>query len=253
MAHGYRTLQHWNQWLTLQSLGSTLLAAEQQSLTTLTEKHFGKHALLIGVPNQAQLLQSLSISLHTLLSPIMGQPNQCDCIEADLSELPIMTGSIDLVVLPHTLEFVDNPRQLLHEACRIIKPEGLIVVMGFNPYSFWGLRHLLMRKHSGLPSEVNLLHSRDIKNWLRLSDFEIESHQTSLHRPPINHSGIFDSLLFLEKMGQAIFPLFGGIYILVARAKVIPLTPIKMKWKQRLTDIRISTTIPGQMARKLSE
>src|SRR5690606_5823540 len=109
-------------------------------------RHFGKHAVLIGVPHQYELLKSTAIPCHSLITPIISHAHEHGLIEGDLHELPILTGSIDLVLLPHTLEFVDNPRQLLSEACRIIKPEGLIVVSGFNPYSTWGLRKL-MTKH----------------------------------------------------------------------------------------------------------
>ena len=55
-------------------------------------------------------------------------------------------GSIDLVILPHILECIDNPRQLLAEACRIIKPEGHIIICGFNPHSLWGLKKIMGKK-----------------------------------------------------------------------------------------------------------
>lgn len=31
----------------------------------------------------------------------------------------------------------------------------------------------------------------------------------------------------------------GGVYLIVAQAKVIPLTPIKLTWKQKLSDVRL--------------
>src|SRR5438093_12093821 len=86
-------------------------------------------------------------------------------IESDLHELPILTGSIDLVMLPHTLEFVDNPRQLLAEACRIIKPEGLILVCGFNPYSTWGIKKMLT-KNKKASWMGNIIQVNLVKAWL---------------------------------------------------------------------------------------
>ena len=38
--------------------------------------------------------------------------------------LPFESQSIDLVVLPHVLEFSDNPHQVLREVERILRPEG---------------------------------------------------------------------------------------------------------------------------------
>jgi SAM-dependent methyltransferase len=165
-----------------------------------------------------------------------------------LHELPILTGSIDLVMLPHTLEFVDNARQLLAEACRIVKPEGLIAICGFNPYSAWGLRKAFT-KHKTPPWSGNFIYSYKIKNWLQLVGFEMEKQQSILFRPPISRPELFQKLQFLEYIGSKCFPMLGGVYILLARAKVIPLIPIRMQWKQQLSGIRLPAKMPGHIAR----
>lgn len=246
-AHGYRALQHWNQWLHQQHLGSSVMEAEKKVLSHLVDKHYGKHALLVGVPQQYSLLEATKIPCHSLVSPFLAHERQPGFIEGDLHEIPIMTGSVDLVVMPHTLEYVDNPRHLIHEACRIVKPEGLIVVMGFNPYSMWGVRRLISQHEVPWASTFN--NAYQIKNWLRLSDFQIEDHKSVFFRPPVNHESTFKKLEFFEYIGNLLH-FFGGIYCIAARAKVIPLTPIRMKWKQQLGAIRISTTISGTIARQ---
>lgn len=249
MAHGYRTLQHWDQWLAHDFLGNSLLEEEQNLLACASLKHFGKHALLIGVPHQRSLLKATTIPCHSLLTPLIHKEKKISAIEGDLHELPIQTGSIDLAILPHTLEFVDNPRRLLAEACRVIKPEGLIIVYGFNPYSTWGLKKMLSHPKTA-PWLGSIIHAQKIKSWLRLADFELEKQRTALFRPPITYSRFYQKLHFLERIGSKCFPILGGIYMIVARAKVIPLTPIKLKWKQQLSGIRISTTISGHIARQ---
>ena len=249
MTHSYRTLQHWDQWLAHQFLGTQLIAEEQAILSTLLDKHYGKHALLIGVPQQAELLKTTPIPCHTLISPLTHHIPQINYLEGDFHELPILTGSIDLVMLPHTLEFIDNPRHLLSEVCRVIKPEGLVVICGFNPISLWGLKKLRHQKKKHAPWTGSFIQMRHIKNWLQLADFEIEDHKSILFRPPVTGKSLYDKLRFMEPLGKTCFPLFGGAYVVVARAKVIPLTPIRLKWKQRLDGIRISTTISGHIAR----
>ncbi len=253
MAHGYRTLKHWDHWLAQPFLGPELLRAEGEMLLSLLNGHFGKHALLIGVPRQYSLLDKTKLSYHSLLTPLAGQHENHYTIESDLYELPILTGSIDLLILPHTLEFVDNPRQLLAEACRIIKPEGLIAISGFNPYSSWGIRKIWAKyraKHPEIPWCANFIRPHKIKSWLRLADFAMENQTSTLFRPPINHLSSYTKFNFLEKLGRKCFPSYGGTYLLIARAKVIPLTPIKLKWKQQLSSIQISTTISGNIARQ---
>ena len=224
------------------------METEKNFLSRVLNKHFGKHALLIGVPHQFSLLEATKIPIHSLVSPFLAHERQPGFIEGDLHEIPVQTGSVDLVVLPHTLEYVDNPRQLIHEACRIVKPEGLIIAMGFNPYSMWGVKRLLAHGQD-VPWASSFTQAHQVKNWLRLADFQIEDQKTFLFRPPVNHEKIFKKLEFLEYIGN-ILHFFGGIYCITARAKVIPLTPIRMKWKQQLGNIRISTTISGTIARQ---
>ena len=251
MTHGYRTLQNWNQWLAQQFLGGRLLEAEQQSLTTALKRHLGKHALLIGVSHQYPLLESTLIPCHSLVSPLAHREDKFHYryIEGDFHELPILAGTIDLVILPHTLEWVDNPRQVLMEASRVIKPEGLIAICGFNPYSIWGLRKRFA-KHKRGPWVGNFLQAQQIKNWLHLADFEMEEQRTILFRPPVDQPALYQKLHFMEQIGSRCLPIFGGVYVMLARAKVIPLTPIRLKWKQNLRGIRISTTISGHIAQQ---
>ncbi len=248
LAHGYRTLQHWDRWLAQHFLGNKLLEAEKRVFSRLLEKHFGKHALLVGVPQQSKLLHATVLPCHSLLTPLVSREPDVNLIETDFHELPISTGSVDLVLLPHTLEFVDNPRQLLAEVCRVIKPEGLVLISGFNPYSFWGVRKLL-GKHKAIPWTLNFIRPHKITNWLRLADFVMEKQISTLHRPPITRASIYEKCHFIDYIGKHCFPKLGGIYILAARAKVIPLTPIRLKWKQQISGVRMPTTIPGGMAR----
>lgn len=249
MAHGYHTLQHWNHWLAHHALGHRLLAAEKQQLSSMLTRHFGKHTLLLGVPNQADLLKATTIPYHSVLSPLAHKEKLEYYIEGDFQELPLLTGSIDLVMLPHTLEFVSNPRQLLAEACRVIKPEGLIMICGFNPQSLWGIKKLFKRSKS-VPWSGNFIWPQLVKKWVQLADFEMEKQTSIMFRPPFNHAALYDKLGILESVGRNCFSSFGGVYILLARAKVIPLTPIRLKWKQQLSGLRISTTISGHIARR---
>lgn len=247
MPHGYRTLQHWNQWLGKEYLGGCLLETERADMSRLLARHFGKHAVLIGVPAQLDLLHATTVPCHTLITPLAAHDKWSNFIvEGDWHDLPIATGSVDLVILPHALEFVNNPRQLLAEACRIVKPEGLLLICGFNPYSAWGLKRQL-NKQKRMPWAANFMHANEIKKWLQLADFEMEAQSNLLFRPPLARPSWYEKMHLLERIGGMIAPSLGGVYILLARAKVVPLTPIKMRWTQQLSGASISTvsTIQG--------
>lgn len=230
MPKTHRTIQQWDRWLK-EPLGQHVLSAEKNFLKGLLKEYYGKHALLIGVPRQQVLLKSSVMSYHLLLSPLQNHLKNAYYIESHFYELPVASGSIDLVILPHILECVDNPHHLLAEACRIVKPEGHIIICGFNPYSLWGCR------------AENFVQVSLVKQWLKLADFELVKQFMLLFRPPIVHEGIYQKLKFLEWMGRKCFSPLGGVYLLVAQAKVTPLTPIRLRWQQKLASVRIPTTI----------
>lgn len=246
MIKTYHTLQHWAHWLT-HSLGMHVLESEQKLLSRLLKERYGKHALLIGVPEQHDLLKYSVISQHVVLSPLVNKNKKLKYIESELNELPIIPGSIDLVILPHTLEFIDNPRQLLMEACRVVKPEGDIMIFCFNPFSFWGFKKWWVN-HKNIPWSGNFIRAKTIKKWLELADFELTRQDMLMYRPPIRHR-IFEKLKFLEWIGTHLHLFSGGIFVITAKAKVIPLSPIKLRWKQTLPTF--SVRIPGASMRDL--
>lgn len=247
----HRSIVDWNQWLRA-GLGQLVLQAEQGVVKCYAADKFGKHALLIGVPHQNSLLISLEIiPFHLLLTPL--QPTQeagMKSIQSHLYELPIASGSVDMVILPHTLELVDNPRQLLAEACRIVKPEGHLIISGFNPYSLWGIIKISRRKNGVIP-DLNFLKYKTVRQWLKLSDFELVKHSTVLYAPPIKNQQLVKKLQFLEWLGNKCHLPWGAVYIMMARAKVIPLTPIRLRWKQSLATLPIPTRIPGPTVRNI--
>jgi len=244
----YRAIHQWNHWLN-HFLGSALLSAEHDIMLDLLRKNNGKNALLIGVPKQYSLLQDSTIPNRLLLTPLALHDKTIRYIESDWSELPIHSGSVDLVVLPHTLEHTDNPRQILSEACRIVKPEGSLIIFGFNPYSLWGLRKKWdsLQDHAPLISKGHFLSSSAIKQWLGLADFELTKQKTFFFRPPLTHQALFQRLKIMEWIGNKSHLPLGGVYVLMAKAKVIPLTPIRLHWKQPLASAKLS--IPGPNVR----
>jgi len=245
LAKLYHAIQQWNHWLT-HSLGHRLLLAEKKYLSHELKKYFGKHALLIGVPEQQDLLTITTSAHPVLLTSFIRQSPQIKTIESGLTELAILSGSIDMVILPHTLQYVNNPRQLLAEACRIIKPEGHIVILGFNPVSAWGLKKILT-KNKTIPWSTPFIPAHTVKKWLNLEDFELIKQDTFLFRPPLMHQNIYHQLFFLEWLGRICYRPLGGVYMLIAKAKVIPLTPIRLRWQQKLPHV---ATIPKPSMRE---
>lgn len=244
----HRSIVQWNQWLS-KDLGLRVVEAERKTLETFLSGIYGKHAVLIGVPHQYDLIKTLDMPCQLLVTPLPGHKiSEIKVIDSNLYELPLASASVDLVILPHTLELVDNPRQLLTEACRIVRPQGHLIICGFNPYSLWGLSKSVMKKHSAL-SNMHSLKQGLLKKWLHLSDFEMLKQNTLLYALPLQSAGFLKALQFIEWLGCKSHLPCGAIYVLIARAKVIPLTPIRLRWKQSITSVRIPNSIPGPTIR----
>jgi SAM-dependent methyltransferase len=95
---------------------------------------------------------------------------------ADLTSLPFSSDSIDAVLLPHTLELVEDPYAVLREAERVLCAEGCLIICGFNPWSGWGVRRLFARgfRRSLFPPETRrLLAEKRLRDWVALLDFEV--------------------------------------------------------------------------------
>lgn len=244
MVKTYHTLQQWNHWLT-QFPGSRILETEKNLLSSLLAKMNGNNVLLIGVPEQYTLIRESPINNNVILSPLINKYKSIKYIECGLNELAIMPSSIDVVILPHTLEFIDTPRKLLIEACNIVKPGGDIIITGFNPLSLWGVKKL-WEGSARIPWSGRFMLPGRIKKWLELNDFEFIRKDMIMFRPPSQRAKLFDRFYSLEWLGTKTNAFFGGIYTISAKANVIPLTPIKLHWEQSFPGI--STGIPSPMS-----
>ncbi len=125
--------------------GQYLLAWEQAHINAAVANIFGFHALQLGLPE----LNALAANRmpHRWLATEHLSPQSA--LVTYFAALPFAANSLDMVVLPHTLELTVDPHATLREVHRVLVPEGRVVVSGFNPASLWGFRqrrgHLYQR------------------------------------------------------------------------------------------------------------
>ena len=144
---------------------------------------------------------------------------------ANCEKLPLATGSIDSIVLYHALDFTNDSHELLREATRILRPGGNMLVIGFNPFSVWGLWRLLKRKKTP-PWKGRFLSVTRLSDWLRLLDLQIVSTEKTVHFLPFNTGRILNFADIFEKYGKKMKSPFGGSYFIQCVKQVVPITPI---------------------------
>ena len=152
-----------------------------------------------------------------------------------LEELPFASQSIDLLVLPHALEFADDPHRVLREVERVLMPEGQVVISGFNPISLWGMRQLAGRSFNApfLPSEGQFLALKRLKDWLKLLGFEVNRGHFGCYRPPFRAEAWQGRFGFMEGAGRRWWPFCGAVYMVHAIKRVQGMRLIGPAWKDR--------------------
>jgi len=207
--------------------GRYVMAWEQAKIQAVVADLFGYNALQLGLP-QYDLLKQNRIPLRQ----VAGESGRVDVL-CDLRELPFAANSIDLVVMPHVLEFHDDPHQILREVERVLIPEGQLVVTGFNPLSLWGLCRRLPKCRGEFPFDGNYISVLRLKDWLQLLSFEVERGNFGCYAPPFHHESWLKRAHFMEAAGDRWWSFAGGVYLLRAVKRVHGMRLILPHWSQK--------------------
>jgi SAM-dependent methyltransferase len=207
-------------------LGNYLLAAEQQQVANLFEQVFGVQLVQIGLWGEPDRFLSLS---RTQRSAIVGlRESGRSTLIMDPAHLALATDCADVVLLPHTLEFTPSPHALLREVDRILRPDGHLLILSFNPGSPWGIRHVVTP--GGFPpGALRLIGAGRLADWLQLLSFDVDPVGHYCHVPPLKRCGESTAV----PAGAARWlPFLSGGYLINARKRIHPLTPIRPAWRQ---------------------
>ncbi|MEO6624325.1 MAG: methyltransferase domain-containing protein [Burkholderiaceae bacterium] len=243
--------------------GRYLLEWERAQMDRTVADIFGYHALQLGMPGLRTLLtnrmphrwvahsiggQSVTpsgmapMAAHgsTQTGPGQTVPGESQTVDllCDFAALPFAANSLDLVVLPHTLELDADPHATLREVERVLVPEGRVVICGVNPASLWGLRqrraHLYRRLGYGdlfLPREGEFIGYWRLRDWLRLLSFEVESGRFGCYRPAVVSEQWLDRFHWMDRVGERWWPIFGAVYFVVAVKRVRGMRLLGPVWK----------------------
>lgn len=209
-------------------LGTYLMASERAWLDRVTPDIFGFHAIQLGLPHFDLLRESRIVHRLTVAPESAAGPNH---VQAQFHELPFDAHSIDLCVMPHILEFSENPHEVLREVDRVLRPEGRVLVLGFNPWSLFGTRKLWTSK--GYPWQGQFVSLVRIKDWLQLLGLEPASGQLACYIPPCETEKWQRRFRFMEGVGDRWWGVGGGVYMLEAIKRVQGMRLIAPAWSDK--------------------
>ena len=113
-----------------------------------------------------------------------------------------------------------------------MRPEGQIVISGFNPFSLFGTKRYFGRGATP-PWNGNFIALYRLKDWLSLLGFDVIGGRLDCYVPPFTQEKWLRRFAFFEKAGDRWWPIAGGVYYLRATKKVLGMRVITPAWERR--------------------
>jgi SAM-dependent methyltransferase len=219
--------------------GRYVQAWEQARLDALTADIFGFNAMQIGLP-QVNALRANRMphkwlsDTHLPIETSNSESTMPVVVVHDFAELPFASQSLDLVVLPHVLEFAEEPHQVLREVERVLIPEGQVIICGFNPTSLWGMRQAAGRLSGShfLPQNGEFISLLRLKDWLKLLNMEVNRGHFGCYAPPCMTEKWLNRFRFMEKAGDRWWPYVGAVYMVQAIKRIKGMRLIGPAWSK---------------------
>ena len=223
-------------------LGGYLLERLGRHFDGVVADLFGYHAVQIGLPG-VDLLRASRMTLRARVST--EAPAE---VRAEPDALPLASQVVDLVVLPHVLEFSARPHAILREVERVLIPEGRLLVAGINPWSLWGVRRGMAAPDAPLPWRGEFISLPRLKDWLSLLGFEVSGGRMACYAPPFAQARWLERFGFMEAAGDRWWPFAGGLYVLEAVKRVQGMRVIQPRWSERAAPRRALAAVPRRVS-----
>jgi SAM-dependent methyltransferase len=275
------TIVELSQWLRT-APGRYLLGWEQDRLDHEVADAFGFHAAQLGLPeleglraNRMPHRWTAIDSMHVPEALPFELPPPSDAgistapppgaisLHCEFDALPFPNASIDLLVLPHSLELARDPHLTLREVERVLVPEGRVVILGFNPASLWGLRQRLGRMRQGmglgrgrglfLPRAGEFIGYWRLRDWLRLLGFEVEAGRFGCWRPPLVNPVWFERWAWIDPVGDRWWPVLGAVYYVVAVKRVRGMRLVGLAKKDTRKAVAAPAVVANRVRRQAAE
>jgi SAM-dependent methyltransferase len=222
-----KELEFWFQ----SALGRNLLANQRIVIDKKIHRLFGFHQAEIGVSHRVPVGNPSSLGHKFYVLPTWEPDLPKNSIISSSGEIALDHDIVDLVILHHTLDFSPDPHQTLREAARILKSSGNLLIIGFNPFSLWGLKRLLSTRKKA-PWNMRFITGSRVEDWLNLLDFSVSGVETHFYGLPFNQPGLMKRSIWLNNVLNEKVPL-GAYYTILAqkqsgaRIKALP------KWRDK--------------------
>jgi SAM-dependent methyltransferase len=200
-----------------------LFARELAALAPIVSGIYGNHGLFLRA--HAETPAALPAHLLGAMVDLMLVEQRFDgAARCEPGQLPFASESFKLLIVQHVFEQIDRPEECAAELARVLSPEGVILVLGFNPISLWRPWLALNARRDG-----SKLHLRSARTWQKM--FAREQVDTLQVRYPgtfrlrAEHLNAAPQFSFLART----LGCMSSSWLLLARKRRSTLTPLRLR------------------------
>jgi ubiquinone/menaquinone biosynthesis C-methylase UbiE/DNA-binding transcriptional ArsR family regulator len=179
---------HAAQWDRIRKLHVADDAVENAIRAALDDKPFrslldlgtgtGRMLELFGPEIERGLGLDLSLDMLQLARDRLERAGlkNCSVRQGDIYDLPLANDSFDVVILHQVLHFLDDGARAIHEAARVLRPAGRLLVVDFAPHEQEFLREQFAHRRLGFARET-------VSQWMTSSGLEPVLHKSLAPEP----------------------------------------------------------------------
>src|SRR6516162_1624886 len=148
----------------------------------------GRMLELFGPQIERGLGLDLSLDMLALARARLDRAGlrHCSVRQGDIYDLALPKDSFDAVVIHQVLHFLDDGARAIHEAARVLRPAGRLLVVDFAPHDLEFLRDEHAHRRLGFASET-------VTQWMKAAGLDVVL-QRSLAPEPASEGKIAVSL-----------------------------------------------------------
>jgi SAM-dependent methyltransferase len=197
-------------------LGAVALRAGVRRLNAIWPKADGLDVLGVGYP--APYLEGYRAKARRVVTMMPAEqgaerwPAEGAALTAlgEETRLPFMDAVFDRVLLVHGLEESDAAHPMLREVWRVMAPEGRLVVIAANRWSWWA-------QADATPFGRGRPYSRaQLADLLADAMFQPVASARALYAPPMAWSPFVRTADAFERVGEVMWPAQGGLVLMEA-------------------------------------
>lgn len=206
-----------------------LLRVELRALAPILSGIYGNHGLFVRAHPAApgdlpeHLLGCLTTLAVAPTGPMLGD------LCCGTFELPFLNDSLNLFVAQHACELGGDAGDCAQEIARVLAPEGIALILGFNPLGSW--RPWLALQSRKMQQPIQLHSAQYWRRCLlreRIDTLQIRFPGVFWPRSPVGLTAAPESNHTHSPMGR-----FSSSWLLLARKRRATLTPMRLRTRNR--------------------